>query len=252
MAVRLARAPARPDTQTQALFPHPQPQARGPPWPGRAPQTSPTGTPPPSSGGGRSRPDGVTPHEPSLRGAGRRAGRTLRARRHPGPGPRVRASLSPAPRPRAGVQAAARALTCSGSASRSAGGTRSAPPPPLSKPTAFSVKTMQRACAAPAPPPPDLPPRAEPPAPPVAPTTPPAVRRRPRPCHAHASPKATRARAGTCGCVQGSSACARRCPGLGTGTGTGTETRSPLVDTGCLGTKRFQTCVLKMDELGNT
>lgn len=71
--------------------------------------------------------------------------------------------------------AAAGTLTCSGSASPSAGGTRSAPPRPLSKQTAFSVKTMQRACAAQAcPRPAASPPRREPtfPAPRATPTRP--------------------------------------------------------------------------------
>lgn len=85
------------------------------------------------------------------------------------------------PRPTPVPAAAVQPLTCSGSASPSAGGTRSAPPPRLSKPTAFSVKTMQRACAARARPRPSgLPPRGAHPRP--SPRRPrPPVPPRPRP-----------------------------------------------------------------------
>lgn len=122
--------------------------------------------------------------DPQGLAAGARAGRTLigdtRARGAHEPLPCAVASR----RPRAGAQA----LTCSGLVFRSAGGTRSATPPPLSKPTAFSVKTMQRACAAPAPP--DLPPHRAPCAPRraghtpghAAPATPPPTPRPRAPC----------------------------------------------------------------------
>ena len=123
-----------------------------------------------AGGGGNGKRGGAGP-QAAPGGSSQAQGRGGAGRGRAGPPP---APPQPPPRP-------ARALTCSGSASRSAGGTRSTPP--LSKPTAFSVKTMQRACAARARPRPSgSPPSRSPPAPPAGAATPP-----PRP---HPAPRA--------------------------------------------------------------